>query len=240
MRFKMRSSPACNDRCRCGIRRGSLASASNRSASASTESMDDSRRRASSGTSRRMRLTSAPSRRSPSAVAGDVDAGEHHLAIAAFDEPAHLRHHVVHRQRTRIAAAERNDAEGAAVVAAVLHLHEGAGAAVDAVDRMRAHVAHRHDVGDGDLLVRAATRVASSFSSLPMTRSTSGMPAKSSGLVCAAQPVTTMRASGRSRLSRRMVCRAWRTASAVTAQVFTTTASSTPAAPASRLITSDS
>ena len=81
---------------------------------------------------------------------------------------------------------------------------------------------------------------ASSFSSLPMTRSTSAIPAKSSGLVCAAQPVTTMRASGRSRLSRRIVCRAWRTASAVTAQVLTTTASSTPAVPASRLMTSDS
>ena len=69
----------------------------------------------------------------------------------------------------------------------------------------------------------------SSFSALPMTRSTSGIAANTSGSICAAQPVTTMRASGRSRLMRRMVWRACRTASAVTAQVFTTTASSSPA-----------
>ena len=75
------------------------------------------------------------------AVAGDVDAGEHDLAIAALDQPAHLRHHLAHRHRARIAAAEGNDAEGAAVVAAVLHLHEGAGVAVDAVDRMRGGLA---------------------------------------------------------------------------------------------------
>ena len=79
---------------------------------------------------------------------------------------------------------------------------------------------------------------ASSFSSLPSTRATSGMAAKVSGEDCAAQPVTTMRASGCSRLMRRIVCRAWRTASAVTAQVLTTTASCA-GAPA-RLITSDS
>ena len=41
---------------------GSLASASSRSASASTESIEESRSRASSGTSRRMCLTSVPSR----------------------------------------------------------------------------------------------------------------------------------------------------------------------------------
>src|SRR5258705_145480 len=40
-----------------------------------------------------------------------------------------------------------------------------------------------------------------SFSSLPSTRSTSRMPANVAGSVCAAQPVTTMRACGRSRAS---------------------------------------
>jgi hypothetical protein len=66
------------------------------------------------------------------------------------------------------------------------------------------------------------------------------MSAKVFGSVCAAQPVTTMRASGRSRLSLRIDCRDCRTASAVTAQVLTTTVSVTPAAAASRRITSDS
>jgi hypothetical protein len=45
---------------------------------------------------------------------------------------------------------------------------------------------------------------------------------------------------GRSRRSARIVCRAWRTASAVTAQVLTTTVSLKPARSASRRITSDS
>src|SRR6185295_20029104 len=67
------------------------------------------------------------------AVARDVDAGEHHLAIAIGHEPAHLLDHLAHGHRARIAAAIRDDAERAAVVAAVLHLHEGARSALDAV-----------------------------------------------------------------------------------------------------------
>jgi hypothetical protein len=47
------------------------------------------------------------------------------------------------------------------------------------------------------------------------------MAAKRSGSSCAAQPVTTIRASGRSRFARRMAWRVWRTASAVTAQLLT-------------------
>ena len=66
------------------------------------------------------------------------------------------------------------------------------------------------------------------------------MAAKVAGSICAAQPVTTMRASGRSRASRRIAWRAWRTASAVTAQVLTMTASSSPASSAARRIASDS
>ena len=63
------------------------------------------------------------------AIAGDVDAGQHDLAITVADEPAHVIDHRAHRHRARIAAAIRNDAERAAMVAAVLHLDEGAGAA---------------------------------------------------------------------------------------------------------------
>ena len=54
------------------------------------------------------------------------------------------------------------------------------------------------------------------------------MAVKVSGSVCAAQPVTINRAFGFSRRSLRISCRALRTASEVTAQVLTTTASSTP------------
>ena len=49
----------------------------------------------------------------------------------------------------------------------------------------------RHDIADGDAPIAAQAR-ASSFSSLPSTRATSGIAAKMSGEDCAAQPVTTM------------------------------------------------
>jgi hypothetical protein len=78
------------------------------------------------------------------------------------------------------------------------------------------------------------------FSALPSTRSISGMAAKAVGSIWAAQPVTTMRASGRSRRALRMAWRAWRTASAVTAQVLKITVSDTPSAAALALICSDS
>ena len=78
------------------------------------------------------------------------------------------------------------------------------------------------------------------LSSLPRTRWTSGMLANISGSVCAAQPVTTIRTSGRSRLSRRIDCRACATASLVTAQLLMTMVSLSPARSASRTITSDS
>src|SRR6195952_1532715 len=78
------------------------------------------------------------------------------------------------------------------------------------------------------------------LSSLPITRSTSAMPANISGSICAAQPVTTIRACGRARLSRRIDCRACATASLVTAQLLMTIVSVSPAAVASRAITSDS
>jgi len=75
------------------------------------------------------------------------------------------------------------------------------------------------------------------FSSLPNTNATSGMCAKVLGSVWAAQPVTTMATSGCSRLSLRIAWRDCRTASAVTAQVLTTTTSASPAVCAWRRIT---
>jgi hypothetical protein len=71
-----------------------------------------------------------------------------------------------------------------------------------------------------------------------MTRVTSGMAAKVSGSVWAAQPVTISAAPGFSRARRRISCLALRTASAVTAQVLTTTALPIPAAAASSFIAS--
>ena len=87
------------------------------------------------------------------AIAGEIDAGEDDFAIAARAQRAHLRNHLAHRHRTRIAAAIGDDAEGAAVVAAVLHLHEGARVTFDAIDEMRGRLRHHHDVVDDDLLL---------------------------------------------------------------------------------------
>ena len=81
-------------------------------------------------------------------VGGDVDARQHHLAAAALDEAADLRHDRACWNRPRRPATERNDAEGAAVIAAVLHLHVGACARAEAVDQMPGGLAHAHDVVD--------------------------------------------------------------------------------------------
>src|SRR5215472_5957601 len=93
--------------------------------------------------------------RKVAAIAREVDAGQDDLGMAPLGERADLIDHHADRHRARIAAAERNDAERAAVVAAVLHLHEGARQAVpETIDEMRRHLLHRHDVADGHLLAR--------------------------------------------------------------------------------------
>ena len=82
------------------------------------------------------------------------------------------------------------------MVAAVLHLHEGARVALDAVDQRAARIAVTAMMSLTRLISAAepcAPRLAASnFSSLPSTRSTSGMAANVCGSVCAAQPVTTI------------------------------------------------
>src|SRR5262249_49591946 len=139
------------------------------------------------------------------AIAGEIDAGENDLAIAARAEPAHLHNRFAHGHRARIAAAIRDDAEGAAVVAAILHLYEGARAPSRAVDEIPGRLRHRHmsltatfssaarpkdDRAKTSRCWRQACALI--FSSLPNTNATSGMSAKVLGSVCAAQPVTTM------------------------------------------------
>jgi len=72
------------------------------------------------------------------------------------------------------------------MVAAVLHLHEGARqAALKTLDEMRRHLFDRHDVADRDLFVRAdvergarrAPGLPRILSAFPTTRSTSPMSA---------------------------------------------------------------
>src|SRR5579871_4055663 len=82
------------------------------------------------------------------AVGGDVDAGEHDLAIAVLDEFLDLPDHGAHRHRPRIAAAVGNDAKGAAMVAAVLHFYEGTSPPVHPLNEMERRIADGHDVVD--------------------------------------------------------------------------------------------
>ena len=198
--------------------------------------------------------TSAPSFGVPGRsgpIGGEIDAGQHDFAIAALDQArGSARPLRPIGDRARGAAAVGNDAEGAAVVAAVLHLHEGAGAAFKAVDQMQRGVAHRREIVDlttfprrraeieGALQVDPGRRRA--FRRLPSTRSTSGIAAKVSGSVCAAQPVTMIARPGARASGGGWSGAPGRTASAVTAQELTMIVSSSPAASALRRITSDS
>ena len=59
------------------------------------------------------------------APAGHVDAGQHHLAIALGGQALDLGHDLAGGGRARIPASIGDDAEGAAVVAAVLHFDIG-------------------------------------------------------------------------------------------------------------------
>ena len=82
------------------------------------------------------------------AIGRHVDAGEHDFVMAALDQSSHLRHHVAHRHGPRGAATERNDAERAAVVAAVLDLDIRPRAAHQPVDEVPGGLRHAHDVVD--------------------------------------------------------------------------------------------
>ena len=94
MRFKIILSPACKDKCRCGIKRSSWITISSRVGSISTASIDDSRRRANSGTSSRMGAPARPDQpRQYQAIAGDIDARQHNLIMPARHQIAALGHH---------------------------------------------------------------------------------------------------------------------------------------------------
>ena len=85
------------------------------------------------------------------AVAAEMDAGEDDLLVTGFGELAHLGQHFPGHHAAAQSARRRDDAVGAAVVAALLDFHEGAGVAGQ---RPRPH--HRHaalalDIADRDL-----------------------------------------------------------------------------------------
>ena len=219
-----------------------LAKASMRSASASMQSIEDSRSRSRPGAARRIALTRPPSLQVAAeirAIGGEIDAGQNDLAKALVGKAPRGGENRLRRRGARWAAPKRNDAEGAAMVAARLHGEKGAGVVLDAL--LRRDRAGLHDVGRRRRPRKGLARLADrSCAALPMTRATSGISAKRSGSISAAQPVTMISAPGFSRARRRIAWRACRVASAVTAHVLTMTRLSRPWSAAARRMASDS
>ena len=149
------SSPDCSDRCRCGMNRVSVI-ASCSASSASIESIDDNRSRGRSGTWRRIALHQLAERRRARQIGPirrHIDAGQHHFAVTVRHKLPDLLDNRAHRHRARRSAAIRDDAERAAVIAPVLHLHECARAPVEPLDQVPRGLRHRHDVVDLHLVV---------------------------------------------------------------------------------------
>jgi hypothetical protein len=87
------------------------------------------------------------------APAAQVDATQDYFAIAAA-EAAHLLDHLVRRRAAAAPPDERNDAERAAVIAAVLDLQVGARAVAGGVLHRRGEeVVLREDIADEDVAV---------------------------------------------------------------------------------------
>jgi hypothetical protein len=90
--------------------------------------------------------------RQVAAPAGQVHAGQHDLVVAAIHQAFDLVHHDACGDGAGVAPAEGDDAEGAAVIAAVLHLHIGARTGAEPVDQVARGLGHGHDVVDLHLL----------------------------------------------------------------------------------------
>ncbi len=151
IRFRIRSSPCCKDRCRCGIRRGSVAMACIRFV-VHLDGIDrtdpQARQIGHQPQDTHDQIAQLGGGRQIGAPAGQVDTGQHHLVIARIHQPLDLIHHHACRNRAGIAAPKGNDAEGAAMIAAVLHLHIGARPRAETVDQVAGGFRHGHDVID--------------------------------------------------------------------------------------------
>src|SRR3974377_1809463 len=84
------------------------------------------------------------------AIGREIDARQHDLGKACIDEPARFFNYGSHGNAPRIPAAVGNYAKRAAMIAAVLNLQKGTGAAFETVDELRGSFLDRHDVVDTD------------------------------------------------------------------------------------------
>ena len=85
------------------------------------------------------------------AIAGDIDARQDDFAIARVHQLARLGHDRARRDGAAVPPAIGDDAEGAAMVAPILHLQKGAGMVGKGARHVWRGVAHGHDVGDANL-----------------------------------------------------------------------------------------
>ena len=157
IRFRIMSSPACRDRCRCGIRRGSRGDRQHQvfiRLDAVDRRDPQPRQIRHQPQDAHHQIAKTRAARQVRAPGCQIHPGQHNLCKTLVHQPLDLLDHHARRHRPRISATVRNDAEGAAMVAAVLHLHIGAVAA-EAVDQMARRFAHRHDVIDLNPLRRA-------------------------------------------------------------------------------------
>jgi hypothetical protein len=121
--------------------------------------------------------------------AGEVYGGQHHFAYARFGMGAHFGDYIGDGARTARAATGGDDAEGAGMVAAVLHGH-------------KARVCWPEGIGKAGAGGTFQAR-ASSLSALAIRPSISSA-AMESRSTSTAQPVTISRASGRVRRALRI------------------------------------
>ena len=79
---------------------------------------------------------------------GDVDTCQHNLDIAAINKFLRRIDDLIQARRTVVAAAIGDDAKSTAVIAPLLDLQESARMGMKAVNHMRGHFAHCHDIAD--------------------------------------------------------------------------------------------
>ena len=82
------------------------------------------------------------------AIGRNINTGQHHFHMAALNQFPHLIDDAPGRHAAIGAAGKGDDAEGAAMVAALLHLDEGAGAAFQTADQVTGGFLQGHDIGN--------------------------------------------------------------------------------------------
>src|SRR5262249_47306798 len=102
--------------------------------------------------------------RKVSTISREVDACQYDFGEARMHQSPGLLHDRAHRHAARVSAPERNDAEGAAMITAILYLQKGTGASLEAVDILRRRLAHAHDVVDADAFRSADAEIGVAFS----------------------------------------------------------------------------